>query len=196
VSTLGPVAFALLLVGVAIGIAILVYLLWKQSTGTIMRPWLLALMCLGTVSLFLWSERYEVLLFPLVTVVADAGLLVVGFVPAFRHMQRTVQVSPHPNGRWWYRSSIRIALLWVVALIARYGVEAATFGRVFLFTLPVRGARTDPLHAAALVLVGALLALATGLLLGQNIGIYREYRRQRALWEETDGRHLVPDHVR
>ncbi|MCI4323475.1 MAG: hypothetical protein L3K03_05570 [Thermoplasmata archaeon] len=194
-STLGPVALALIIVGVPIGIAILIYLLWKQSTGTIMRPWLLALMSVGTVALFVWSERYEVFLFPFATVVADAVLVVVGFVPAYRHMQRTVKVGPRPVGQWWYRSSISIALLWVVALVSRYGVEAATFGRVFLFTLPVRGARTDPFHADALLLLGGLLALATGLLLGQNIGIYKEYRRQRALWEETDGLHLVPSHV-
>ena len=110
----------------------------------------------------------------------DLLLLVLGAIPAFRYTSRTTQFERTASGHWVYRGRLAIPAAWLAFFLLRYGVELALLGRVYLFTPTAPSQATSiPAFAASLILVDALFAASTGIVLGNALAIYWNHRRQR-----------------
>jgi hypothetical protein len=112
---------------------------------------------------------------------ALGGLLVdaVVFVPAaylgIRYTRRKVEVWQRPDGVWMYRLGVVIALVYLALLAARLLLDIFVIG-----INPFGSTTTTPtlsaVAAASLLVVDALFAVSTGLLVGRNLGVYLVYR--------------------
>ena len=177
----GELAFLLILLA-----AVLIFFAWwawRLRKGIRLQLWVVGLFSLFYILVFLLVEA-EVLRLPWGIVSRGAGfldvlLLVLAGIPAFRYTARTTVVERSPSGRWTYRGRIAIPVMWLAFFLLRYGVELALLGRVFLFTPTPTSAVSIPTFAVALIVVDALFAASTGLVMGNAVGIYSAHRRQR-----------------
>jgi len=156
---------------------------WRLRKGIRLQLWVVGLFGLGYVLVFLLVEA-EVLHFPWGLVARAAALfdlllaLGAGF-PAVRYAARTTQFERSPTGQWTYRGRIAIPVFWLALFLLRYGVELALLGRVYIFTPTPSHTVPIPTFAVALLTVDALFAISTGVVMGNALGIYSAYRRQR-----------------
>ncbi|MFZ0830047.1 MAG: hypothetical protein WCB18_07975 [Thermoplasmata archaeon] len=167
--------------------AVLIFFAWwarRLRKGIRLQLWAVALFGLFYVLFFLVVEA-EVLRLPWGIVARAAGffdvlLLLLGAIPAYRYTAQTTVFERSASGRWMYRGRFAIPVLWLAFFLLRYGVELALLGRVYLFTPTPGHAVSIPTFAVALIVVDALFAASTGLVMGNALGIYSAYRRQRA----------------
>ena len=176
--------FALLLILLSAVLIVFAWWAWKLRTGIRVRLWFVALFGLFYVLVFLLVEA-EVLRLPWGVLSRAAGffdvlLLLAGALPAYGYAARTTTLERTPAGHWTYRGRVAIPVLWLGLFLLRYGVELALLGRVYLLTPTPTHAVPIPTYAAALIIVDALFALSTGVVLGNSLGIYSAYRRQRS----------------
>ncbi|MCI4348071.1 MAG: hypothetical protein L3J97_05570 [Thermoplasmata archaeon] len=164
--------------------ALLIFFAWwsrRLRKGIRVRPRVVALLGVFYLLLFLLVEA-EVLRLPWGGVAQGAAfldllLLLTGVVPAYRYTTRTTTFERSSSDKWIYRGRLAIPAAWLAIFLLRSGVELALLGQISLFT-PTRTATvTIPAFAAALILVDALFALSTGVLIGDYLAIYRAYRR-------------------
>ena len=112
-----------------------------------------------------------------------AGYVVVPVVAgslAVPYVERIVRLEERSDGRWYYRLSWHVPVLYLVLFLVRVGAEVAIFGAAgtpFAYPPPA-----PPSVGALEVLVGVdlLFGASLGLLLGRGIGIYRARRAHRA----------------
>ncbi|HKS59837.1 MAG TPA: hypothetical protein VJS68_03565 [Thermoplasmata archaeon] len=164
-----------------IGAGALLWWLNRIREGAPVRPWLLGLFAVGSFVLFFLVERPEWVVLGGGTTLIDLVALTLVAVLAGRFTIRRAELRRDADGRWTSRVGFTLPVLWLLLLILRLLVEVTALPRVSLFGTPVVGSfRLDPSIASALLLVGILFAMSTGLLLGQYSGIYYRYRALRA----------------
>lgn len=176
--------FALLLILLSAVLIFFAWWAWKLRKGIHLQLWVVALFAVFYILVFLLVEA-EVLRLPWGIVSRGASffdviLFIAGAIPAFRYISRTTVFERSPAGRWTYRGRIWIPFLWLALFLLRYGVELALLGRVYLFTPTPNHTVPIPTFAVALIAVDALFAASTGLVMGNALGIYAAYRRQRS----------------
>ncbi len=178
----GTIAFVLILVGASL--AFFAFWAWRLRKGIRVRLWFVALFAWFYELLFLLVLE-EVLRLPWGRVALGAGLLdLVLFaafvVPGFQYTLRTTTFGRTPKGRWLYRGGLALPTVWLSLFLLRYGVELALLGQVYLFTPYPTAAVAIPTYAAALIVVDALFAASTGLVMGDSVGIWWAYHAEKA----------------
>lgn len=156
---------------------------WRLGKGIRVRLWFIALFAMFYEVVFLLVIT-EVLRLPWGQVALGAGaldvaLFAIGIVPGFRYTLRTTRFERLPSGRWVYRGRIAIPAAWLGLFLFRYGVELALLGRIYLFTPTPSQTVSIPTYAAALIVVDALFAASTGLIMGDTLAIWWAYYDQR-----------------
>lgn len=174
---------ALLLILLSAALIFFAWWAWRLRKGIRLQLWVVGLFSLFYVGVFLFVEA-EVLRLPWGIVARGAGfldvlLLIFGAIPTYRYALRTTVVERSSEGRWTYRGRIAIPVLWLGFFLLRYGVELTLLGRVYLFTPTPTHSVAIPTYAAALLVVDALFAASTGLVMGNALGIYFAYRKRR-----------------
>jgi hypothetical protein len=174
---------ALLLILLSAVLIFFAWWAWRLRKGIRLQLWVVWLFGVFYVLLFLLVLA-EVLHLPWGLVaraggVFDVLLLVLAAIPAFRYTARTTVFEQAPIGTWTYRGRIAVPALWLALFLLRYGVELALLGRVYLITPTPTQSVSIPAFAAALLVVDALFAASTGLVMGNALGIYSAFRRQR-----------------
>ncbi len=178
----GTIAFVLILVGASL--AFFAFWAWRLRKGIRVRLWFVALFAWFYELLFLLVLE-EVLRLPWGRVALGAGLLdLVLFaafvVPGFQYTLRTTTFGRTAKGRWLYRGGLALPVVWLSLFLLRYGVELALLGQVYLFTPYPTAAVAIPTYAAALIVVDALFAASTGLVMGDSVGIWWAYHAEKA----------------
>jgi len=117
-----------------------------------------------------WGTDAYALLVPYAAVPCGAALLAAPYV------RRVVRFEHREDGRFYYRLSWHIPVLYHVLFTARLVAEVAVFGLagvVVSFPPPA-----PPSVAGLEVLIGVdlLFAVSLGLLIGRGIGVYEAYR--------------------
>ncbi|MGC2288529.1 MAG: hypothetical protein WA688_01550 [Thermoplasmata archaeon] len=176
---------------------------WRLGKGIRVRLWFVALFALFYELLFLLVLE-EVLRLPWGRIAIGAGLLdlvlfAIGVVPGARYTLRTTTFERTPSGKWVYRGRLAIPAAWLALFLFRYAVELALLGRVYLFTPTYTHAVTIPAYAAALILVDALFAASTGLVMGETVAIWWAYHAQKGKGVvptgATDSRERAPPSI-
>ncbi|MCI4350960.1 MAG: hypothetical protein L3K15_05550 [Thermoplasmata archaeon] len=103
--------------------------------------------------------------------VVDAVVLVPSVYFGIRYTRRKVEVWRRPDGVWMYRMGVAIALVYLALLAARLLLDIFVIG-IDPFGPPSIAPTLSVAAAASLLVVDALFAVSTGLLLGRNIGVY------------------------
>jgi len=168
-----------LAVGLPLGVG--VYVLWRVSrlTGGIqMRRSLLILLTVFYAALFAVGEASEWARFPIAAPLLDVSLVILGAIPAAVYMHGTTFFERTMEGRWVYRASIIVLLVWYALYLTRLAIELALTGRVFLFGVPTAH-HLSPVYILFLLSVDALFAFSTGLLIGANFGVYARFLEER-----------------
>ena len=107
--------------------------------------------------------------------VPDVAAAVVAGIWAHHFADRRITFWKGADGSIWYKGGIVIYLIYVVALIARIGVDIVVIGpSAFQFSFA-------PVVLSQSALIGEtvtdlLLALGIGLLIGRNVRVYQRYR--------------------
>ncbi len=174
-----------------LGALVVLYLGWAYlvARGVRFRPVLMG----ATTALYL------VLFFVLETaaalgaswlVVLNLLLVALAADAAFVLTLRSTRVFRDPGGRWAYRGSPTVVIVWLVLLLLEIYVQQILLGHVALlhlvvlrglpWPLPVNPAGIPRPYRVALAIVDALFALGTGLAAGTNVGTYAVIARTRA----------------
>ncbi|HLY76620.1 MAG TPA: hypothetical protein VKT21_01890 [Thermoplasmata archaeon] len=166
---------------------------WRLRQGIRVRPWVVALFAVFYELLFLFALE-EVLRLPWGRVafgiaLLDLVLFAAGVLPGFQYTFRTTRFERTASGQWLYRGRLAIPAAWLGLFLFRYGVELALLGRVYLLTPTPSQAVAIPTFAVALILVDALFAASTGLVMGDAVAIWWAFYSQH-------GRGGVPEGVR
>jgi hypothetical protein len=189
VSSAGETALLLVLLS-----AVLVFFAvwaWRIRKGIRVRLWFVALLAVFYELLFLVVLE-EVLRLPWGRVAPAAALLdlivfAVGLVPGYRYTLRTTTFERTTSGHWVYRGGLALPVAWLALFLFRYAVELALLGRVYLFTPAYTHTVAVPTYAAALILVDALFSVSTGLVMGEAVGIWWGYHRERRQGPASSG---------
>src|SRR5580700_10570148 len=169
-ADIGPVVILLLFV-VIIGRRVVL-----MVRGTPVRPARMFLIALFYVLLFAITIAASYAELPLWTYAVDAAVLVAASIGATVLVQRRVVVE-WKDGVWSYRLGALIPAIYLTLFVVRLLLDLFVLNvNPFAFTVP----SAAPLTGVSLyivVLVDALFALSTGLLLGRTVGVYVEYRK-------------------
>jgi hypothetical protein len=92
------------------------------------------------------------------------------------YIRRVVQFEERGDGRWYYRLSWHIPVLYLVLFVARFAAEIAVFGpAAFIISFP------PPAVASSLifVLIGVdlMFSVSMGLLIGRGVGVYLAHQQ-------------------
>ena len=121
-----------------------------------------------------WGPDAYGLLALYLAVPVAAGTLAVPYV------ERVVRFEERSDGRWYYRLSWHVPVLYLVLLLVRVGAEGAVCG---LSGVLISFPPPSPPSVGALEVLGAvdlLFGASLGLLLGRGIGVIRAHRAHRA----------------
>lgn len=172
----------LLIAEIVFPIAVAIYVarrVYRLTYGVRLRRSLLALFSLLYIGLFAYSEIPEWIRFPVAATTIDAVLLVAGIALAVRFLRPRVYFELTAEGRWVYRASVVVLITWFVFFLARLFIEVAITGHIYLFGIP-SARHLSVAYVLLLLSVDSLFAFSTGLLLGGNLGIFLQYRAERA----------------
>ena len=175
--------------GVTLGLAflaglVLVFAWWahRLRQGIRLRPWLLALLTTGYLGLFLLVEAEDLRLpwggLARLFAIVDFVLVLVVWIPAYRHSRETTELEHTADGFWRYRGRLTVPAIWLGLFLLRFATEAALLGKIYLFTPAPSAGVSIPTFAFTLMLVDAMLAVSSGVLLGNALGVYGAYRRR------------------
>jgi hypothetical protein len=182
---------ALLLILLSAVLIFFAFWAWRLGKGIRVRLWWVALFALFYELLFLLVLEEDLRLpFGRLTILAGLGDLVlfaVGVVPGFRYTLRTTTFERNAAGKWLYRGRIAIPVAWLSLFLFRYAVEFALLGRVYLFTPIYTQQVTIPTYVASLILVDALFAASTGLVMGETVAIWWAYHVQKSRYDMPPG---------
>lgn len=118
----------------------------------------------------IWGSNAYALLVPYVAVPAAAGYLAVPYV------ERVVRFEERGDGRWYYRLSWHVPVLYLALFVVRLVAEVAVFGLSDLLISFPPPAPGSVAALVVLVVVDLLFGASLGLLLGRGIGVYRAHR--------------------
>jgi hypothetical protein len=164
-------------------IVVTAFLLWwlrRISTGAPVRPWWLALLATFSFFLFLLVERPEWVVLGGGGTILDLSLLMIAGLLAGRYVTRRATLWKDVRGRWVCRVGFTLPILWILLFVLRLVIEGLALPHISFLgsvTIPRRG--IDAATVFALLFVGGLLAIGTGIILGEYAAIYFRYRQTR-----------------
>jgi hypothetical protein len=184
-ADIGPIVLVALLV-VIIGRRVVM-----MVRGTPVRPARMFTIAAFYVALFAVTIVASYTQLPLWTYGLDAVVVVLAGIGTTLWVRRLVVVE-WKNGVWMYRLGAVIPAVYLTLFVVRLGIDLFVLGvNPFDFTLP----STAPLSGLPLILVvvvNALFAFSTGLLVGRTTGVYLEYRTLSAAGPPPGGAAAAP----
>jgi len=113
---------------------------------------------------------------------ADAALVAVGFVVAYRYTARNVHLyQADGQSQWSYRLSPLLPVIYVVLFFVRTGIETAILNESpFSFPTASMFLGVSTLALALLFSVDALWGFSTGLLVGRSAAVYHLWQQKLA----------------
>src|ERR1700683_4188756 len=184
-ADIGPIVLVALLV-VIIGRRVVM-----MVRGTPVRPARMFTIAAFYVALFAVTIVASYTQLPLWTYALDAVVVVLAGIGTTLWVRRLVVVE-WKNGVWMYRLGAVIPAVYLPLFVVPLGIDLFLLGvNPFDFTLP----STAPLSGLPLILVvvvNALFAFSTGLLVGRTTGVYLEYRTLSAAGPPPGGADIAP----
>ena len=177
----GPlIVWTLLVLALAAGAGIFLWWFQRVRKGVPVRPWWLGLLATATFLLFLLVERPEWVVIRGATPILDLAIVLLAGLLAARYVVQRASLHRDDKGRWVCQTGFTVSVVWVILFAIRLLIELVSLPSVsFLGGASVPRVELNPGTAAAVVLVGGLLAAGTGLILGQYAAVYYRYRAVR-----------------
>jgi hypothetical protein len=113
---------------------------------------------------------------PYYALIADGAIVVVATLIAAPYVERIVRFELRADGQWYYRLGLLIPGLYLVLFGVRLAIDVLLIGENPF--APPTNISLSPLQLILLIVVDALFAFSTGLLVGRSVGVYRAFQRQ------------------